>query len=624
MKKNTSNQQSPTPAASILQLLQIVAGDTSLGADFSQAWMTREFQPGEDLNGDSEDTGNFLYVICQGQVRLWGFDATLGREVSTQLLLAAQTFGGEHLFCDQTLPYRAIAVSAGCVAQIAISDLKQWLHCIPNLESDLQLLTYQQQALLFFNTYIQWRSLTSATPEELLFYLIAIKITAGSSLLEATQPAQGRFWLAGGKIDNSLQIGDSWLYPDVRFNDGIAQTDLLVYYLSMEDWESVQGLGKLSAEIAREQSQTKQTHSAIIQIPLPVPQSIEPPQNEPEDISAVAKIDVPKWDNQPKLITNLGTKYPFIPQPNASDSGAACLTMISQYWGKRLGLYTLRKLAQVDRMGASFHGLAAAADNLGYDVLAVRASWDKLDTYTNPWIAEWQELHYVVVWHIKGDRLLISDPAIGKRWLSLAEFIENSTGYVLLLNPTKRFYTLKSNKVSLNRYWDLLRHYRKLLGQIIIASILVQVIGLATPLFTQVVIDQVMPLKDFDTLNIFVISFLGLGLWRTVLIAQRQYLLEYIANRIDIHLIGRFINYTLQLPLQFFASYQVEDIINRVQENSKIQLSLTRQAVSGSIDTLMVVIYLGLMAYYSWQLTLVVLLWMFLMVIISIVSSPFL
>ena len=617
MNNNTSNQQSPTPAASILQLLQIVAGDTSVGSDFSQAWVIRDFQAGEDLNGDIENTSNCLYLICQGQVRLWGFDATLGREVSTQLLLAAQTFGGENLFCDQTLPYRAIAISAGCVAQIAIDDLKKWLHSIPNLESDLQLSTYQQQALIFFKTYTEWCSLTSATPEELLPYLIAIKITSGSSLLEATAQTQGRFWLAGGRIDNSLQVGDSWVYPDVTFNDGIAQTDLLVYYLSTEDWESV------TATVPENPAaEAESTNSPIVQIPLPVPQSSEQPEDDPD--LELENIDVSQGINQPKSSPKLLTKYPFIPQQSGSDSGAACLAMISQHWGKRWGLYTLGNLAQVERMGASLHGLASAADNLGYDVQAVRADFDKLDTYTNPWIAEWQKTNYVVVWQVKGDRLLISDPAIGKRWLSLAEFTDACTGYALILSPTKRFHTLNSSKVSLKRYWDTLRHYRKLLGQIIFASILVQVIGLATPLFSQVVIDQVIPLKDFDTLNIFVISFLSLGIWRTVLIAQRQYILEYIANRIDINLIGHFINHTLQQPLQFFASRPIEDILNRVQENSKIQLFLTRQAVSGTVDTLMVVIYLGLMAYYNWQLTLLVLLWIFFIVIVSLVSSPFL
>ncbi|MBW4557763.1 MAG: ATP-binding cassette domain-containing protein [Trichormus sp. ATA11-4-KO1] len=637
MQKDTNNQQSPTPEAAILKFLKIVVGDTSIISDFSQFWVIREFQLGDELssyalNGDTED---FLYLVCHGRVRLLGFDATLKREVSTQLLLTEQTFGADHLFCHQPLPYRAIAASAGCIAQIAISDLKQWLQRLPKLKSYLQQLTCKQQALIFFKSYTELRSLTSSTLRELLPYLVATKITAGSSLVETTSSVKGRFWLAGGKIDNSLQIGDSWGYPDITPTDGIAETDLLVYHLSTNNWELVRAIApqlfpEKSAPVAAAES------APITQIPLPVPhhnrdwaleigdQEQAESTTEAELLPNVEEINFPQAENQPRLRNKLWRSYPCIQQQSSSDCGAACLAMVCQYWGKRLNLYTLRNLAQVDRMGASLQNLAAAAATLGYDVLPVRASLDKLDADPNPWIAHWQGIHYVVVWRVKSDRLLISDPAIGKRWLSRPEFVASWTGYALLLNPTADFYNLKNEKISLGRYWHTLGHYRKLLGQIILASMLVQVFGLATPLFTQVVIDQVMPLKDFDTLNIFAVSFLGLGIWRAVLTAQRQYLLEYVANRIDINLIGRFINYTLQLPWQFFASRQVEDIISRVQENRKIQLFLTRQAINGTIDTFMVVIYLGLMADYNWQLTLLVLVWMLLVVILTIGTSPFL
>jgi len=621
MKKNTSNQQSPARVASILQLLEIVTGNTSLTPDLYPSWGIREFQPGEDLNGDTEDGSNFVYLICEGQVRLWGFHPSLGREVSTQLLVAGQTFGGYNFFCHQILPYRAIAVSAGCAAQITISDLQRLSYLIPNLESDLQQLIYQQQALIFFKTHTELALLSSSTLQEFLPYLVALKITAGSSLVQATGGAQGRFWLAGGKIDNSQQIGDSWKFPDDAFTDGIAQTDLLVYYLSVEYWECVKEilpqLFPQQAEVENQQIHNPQ----IIQIPLPVPQGSEQPN---QDFDAGSLLAASVEEKQPKSKSNSWPSYPFIQQQSSSDSGVACLAMISQYWGKEWGVSTLRNLARVDSMGVSVHGLAAAADNLGYDVLTVRTSLQELDGDTNPWIAQCQENHYVVVWQVQRPSLLISDPAVGKRWLSLTEFAANWTGYAVLLNPTQRFHTFKGKQVSLSRYWDTLGHYRKLLGQIILASMLMQVIGLATPMFSQVVIDQVMPLKDFDTLNIFAISFFCLGVWRIVLVAQRQYLWEYVANRIDMKLIGRFINYTLQLPLQFFALRSVEDIVNLVEENGKIQLFLTRKAVSGTIDALMVVIYLGLMASYNWQLTFLVLVWMLLMVIVSVVSRPFL
>ncbi|ODG98696.1 hypothetical protein A4S05_07970 [Nostoc sp. KVJ20] len=84
--------------------------------------------------------------------------------------------------------------------------------------------------------------------------------------------------------------------------------------------------------------------------------------------------------------------------------------MISQYWSLCLNLYTLPQLARVDHRRVSLQGLAKVAQTLGYEALLVRASLSKPDSYYNPQIAHWQEIHYIVVWRVKGDRILISQP----------------------------------------------------------------------------------------------------------------------------------------------------------------------------------------------------------------------
>ncbi|MCC5641589.1 hypothetical protein LC607_01165 [Nostoc sp. CHAB 5824] len=98
--------------------------------------------------------------------------------------------------------------------------------------------------------------------------------------------------------------------------------------------------------------------------------------------------------------------------------------------------------------------------HLVLEVLVVRESLSKLDSYYNPWVADWQEIHFVLVWRVKGDRIL-SNPAINEAsW----------TGYALLLNPMKNLNAYKGEKLSLNHYCQTLWHYRKLLKEIIITS----------------------------------------------------------------------------------------------------------------------------------------------------------
>ncbi|MBE9006220.1 ATP-binding cassette domain-containing protein [Fortiea sp. LEGE XX443] len=625
--KYGSQQQSLTPEATIIKLLKIIAGDTNIASDFSQLWTIREFQLGDDLTSYTnniiiENVSNIFYLVCRGRVRLLSFDATLGREVSTQLLLTEQTFGGDDLFYDCPLAYRAIAASQGFVAQITIADLQVWLQRLPNLENHLQKSALERQALIFLRSYTELRSLNSATVRQLLPYIVTKKIPAGSSLITATPATQGRFWLAGGTT-TSLLLGDSWGYPDVTSPDAIAETDLLIYHLPREEWESAKALAPqilVSQDEQQEVVSSSETilSSPITQIPLPKPDYSQP------EISAVSEIDFLQTINQPHPKAKSWRKYHFIPQQSSSDCGAACLAMISQFWGKRFSLNTLRNLADVDRTGASLAGLAAAAQALGYDVLQVRASLTKLELQDHPWIAHWQGTHYIVVWRVKGDRILIADPAMGQKWLSRPEFEASWTGYALLLNPTEHFHALASENISLSRYWQTLQPYRQLIQQIILVSLVVQVFGLAIPLLTQAVIDQVVPLKNFATLNAFALGFLCLGVWRIVLTAQRQYLLDYFANRIDTSLIGGFIKHTLQLPLQFFTSRRVEDILSRVQENRKIQEFLTRRAISSVIDAFMIVVYLGVMVYFNLKLTLLVLSGIVPVVILTLGASSFL
>jgi ATP-binding cassette subfamily B protein len=660
----TTNQHSLTPKETILRLLKIVTGDTTLASDFSQVWVLREFQLGDDLasytpDRQTEDSNNVLYLVCKGRVRLLGFDATFGREVPTQLLLVEQTFGADHLFCYQPLPYRAVAASAGFVAYIRLYDLNQWLQRLPTLDDYWRQLACERQALIFFKTNTELRSHTSHSLRKLLPYLVQTKISAGSALVSVTPLSLGRFWLVHGKIISSTaktqppSVGESWGYPDTTIPDWIAKTDLQVYHLPKEYWQSDDAIAPefflggreqvVKADTEEEDTGTRGTRpphdrqgvgirgdgdaeNLLIQSPrVNETTSSENPHSEsPKPVENTAEMDFPQLKNQRWSASKLWRRYPFVQQQSSSDCGAACLAMISLYWGKRFSLNTLRNLAQTDRMGASLSALADAAETLGYDALPVRASLSKLELQTNPWIAHWQGIHYVVVWRIKGDRVLICDPAIGKRSLLREEFDANWTGYALLLYPTERLDTKKNEKISFGGFWQAFWHHRHLLGQIILASVLLAVFGLAAPLITQVVLDRVLVNKSLTSLNIFAFGFLFFGIWRISVQAVRQYLLDYFSNRMDITLLGGFISHTLRLPLQFFASHQAGDIITRIQENRKIQLFFTKQAVSTSLDALMVVVYLGLMAYFNLRLTLMVLVLILPIVLLTAAASPFL
>ena len=637
-RKYTNDQQSPTVSATILKFMRMFARDSSHLSQMGLFWLVDKFQLGDnlvsyDLDGSTEDNDRFLYLIGAGKVRIVAFDPTLERRVCTQLLLVEQNFGADHLFHHQPLPYQAIAAAPGWVAKLPISQLEHWLQKFTYLEEYLHNQVNERQKLIFLKTRTELRSQTSGTLWKILPYLEKITVNAGSCLSVANPPSPGRFWLIDGTTTTCLQMGESWGYGDDNSPEGMATTDLLAYHLPLtycegilpaakiEDFPGKQVLLNSDGDLSVPNIQGHQEES-LVNLPFSDQQDFDASTENLEPITNNAEITYTPPRNRRRLIAKLWHSYPFVQQQSNSDCGAACLAMISQYWGKRFSLNTLCRLAAVDETGSSLAGLSTAAKTLGYESIAVKICLDELASLGIPWIAHWQGIHYVVVWQMVGNRVLISDPAIGKRSLTVAEFSEHWTEYALLLEPTQQLYAQADEKISLHGFWQGLRHYRYLIGQIAFASLLMQIFGVLAPLLTQVAIDHVLPDKNLVILNIFTAGFLCFGIWQISLKAVRQYLLDYFAQAMDISLLGGFVSHLLTLPWQFFTSRPLGDIIACVQENRKIQVFLTRQAVGMSLDAVMTIICVGLLLYYNWQLTLFLLLIILAIACLSIGASP--
>src|SRR5437588_12967483 len=123
-----------------------------------------------------------------------------------------------------------------------------------------------------------------------------------------------------------------------------------------------------------------------------------------------------------------------------------------------------------------------------------------------PAVAHWEGFHYIVLYEAKPDRVVVADPGIGLRRLTREEFTKGWTGYLLLLQPTPKLENVEQSKTTFGRFLPLLKPYRKLLLEIFAASILLQVFGLATPIFTQVVVDKALVLKSGSLLNLMLVG----------------------------------------------------------------------------------------------------------------------
>ncbi|MEH1848322.1 MAG: peptidase domain-containing ABC transporter [Nostoc sp.] len=324
------------------------------------------------------------------------------------------------------------------------------------------------------------------------------------------------------------------------------------------------------------------------------------------------------------LLQRVIRRYPFFAQQSGSDCGAACLVMVSRYWGKNFSVNRLRDMANVDRNGSSLRGLSAAAESIGFTTRPVKASLDQLAKQKLPAIAHWEGNHYIVVYKITPKQVIVADPNIGQRTLSHAEFKANWTGYTLLLQPTAMLKDTKETSTPFWQYFELMKPHSLVILEVFVASLFIQIFGLVTPLFTQLILDRVVVQRSELTLTAVGLGLLIFSLFRVAMTGLRQYLLDHTANKLDLALIVGFIRHTLRLPLSYFESRYVGDIISRVQENRKIQRFLSGEALSILLDLVTVFIYLGLMFWYSWKMALLVLVIIPPFFLLALIATPFL
>ena len=320
----------------------------------------------------------------------------------------------------------------------------------------------------------------------------------------------------------------------------------------------------------------------------------------------------------------LSRRYPFRKQHSKSDCGVACLVMIGEYWGKNFSITELRSIANVDRSGASIKGLIIAAEHLGFAPRPVKTDLATLAKQKLPAIVHWGSNHYIVVYHISANKVIVSDPKIGCFSLPRQEFVKKWAGYTLLLTPTAKFKQTPEAERNVWKYFGLIKPHWFVLLEVVVASLMIQVLGLLTPIFTQVLLDRVVVQRSVSSLVAIGSGLIIFSIFGVVMSSLRRYLLYHTANKLDLSLIVGFISHTLKLPLNYFETRYVGDITSRIDENRKIRDFITGDAISTLLDVLSVFVYISLMLWYSWQLSLMALAVIPVFAINTVIFTPFL
>jgi HlyB family type I secretion system ABC transporter len=320
----------------------------------------------------------------------------------------------------------------------------------------------------------------------------------------------------------------------------------------------------------------------------------------------------PEFSDAPTPVST----YPLV---SAINSGAACLTMLAQH------LQTPVQLEWVQRQlrGQNPKDMINAGEKLGIQLRRVLVgNWNDLRQLHLPGLVRWNNERWVVVYEVRGDRVIVGDPFNANQTcesIPKAMVVEAWDGQLWQAELVQ-----KQDKFNLAWFLPAVWKFRTLLGEVLVASFSLQLLGLATPMFTQVIIDKVMVQQSIPTLDVMAIALLCVAVFEAVLGTLRMFIFTHTTNRLDLALSAQLFRHLLRLPLSYFEARRVGDTVARVQELEEIRQFLTSTALTVVLDSIFSVIYLAVMFYYSPTLTGVALAVIPLFAVLTIIATPIL
>ncbi len=314
-------------------------------------------------------------------------------------------------------------------------------------------------------------------------------------------------------------------------------------------------------------------------------------------------------------------QFPFIKQLDSMDCGPTCLRMMARYYGRSFSLQHIRNLTFLTREGVSMLSLSGAAESLGFRSRGVRLTWEQLrDEAPLPCIIHWNQNHFVVVTEIVQKRrfavnstkkldcksIKIVDPAHGPITYDVSEFLKSwissgNEGFSLLLEPTPNFYNDEGTVSDSRKFGFLmgyLRPHKKFIIQVILGMVTGCLVSMIFPFLTQSIVDFGIGNNDLNFIGMVLVAQLVLTFGQTANEAIRNWIMLHVTTRVSISLISDFLIKLMRLPISFFESRTVGDLMQRIGDHSRIQNFLTTSLVDILFAMLIFVIYTIILAFY--------------------------
>ncbi len=299
------------------------------------------------------------------------------------------------------------------------------------------------------------------------------------------------------------------------------------------------------------------------------------------------------------------------------DCGPSCLRMIAAFYGKPYSLQKLRELSHISREGVSLLGLSDAAEAIGFRTIGARITFEQLSQAPKPCVVHWDQDHFVVVYKLKKGKVYVADPAFGlveysetefkKHWLATVRNGEQK-GICLLFDPSPKFFEMEGEETNRNNFRFLLKYlkpHRKLVIQLIIGFFVGSLIQLIFPFLTQSIVDVGINTQDISFIYLVLAAQMMLFLSRMTVDFIRSWILLHISTRINISIISDFLIKLMKMPIGFFDTKMIGDLLQRIGDHKRIERFLTSQSLQVIFSVFNIVIFGIVLLLYNVSIFLV-------------------
>ena len=299
-------------------------------------------------------------------------------------------------------------------------------------------------------------------------------------------------------------------------------------------------------------------------------------------------------------------RIPVVRQLTATDCGAAALAMVLGYHGNRVPLDEIRQALGGGRHGTTAAALLQTGHLYGLRGRGVRAEIDDLQSFPVGTVLFWEFRHYVVLERVRRDGVDIVDPSGGRRSIPIHKLRRAFTGVALIFEPTEKFVPGAAKRQTSWALFQQIFECRALLARILSTSVIIQILSAGVPLLTGVLIDRVVPRRDYSLLMVLATGYLVFQVFAGMAVFVRTHLFLHLQTQVEASFTLRFLDHLVRLPFAFFQQRTTGDLMMRLSSNSSIKEILTSTTLSTVMDGFMVSLYVVLLMLVNVPLTIMV------------------